>query len=147
MGYCYEQLGDLDKALDYYIKSLEDESSKGLALTALGQLYFKQENYELSKSYYERAVQVAGYGYEAYVNLSAIYSLEGDAPTALDHLNQAIEIDRERPDAYLNRAYIFAKLGDEELMKSDIDFLKSMNFSSIDVYIKIFNDTLKEGRS
>lgn len=147
MGYCYEQLGHIDDALTFYTKSLEDDRSKGLALTALGQLYFGQKNYELSKNYYERAIEVDGYGYEAYVNLSAIYSLEGDSAMALSLLTEAIEMDSMRPDAYLNRAYLFAQLGNEKLMKEDVELLKSMNFSSLDVYIKIFNDTLKEGRS
>lgn len=147
IGYCYEAQGDVEEALAYYSKSLEDKGSKGLALNALGQLHFSQKNYDLSKSYYERALEVKDYAYEAYVNLSAIYSIEEDQSMALALLNEAVLLDNTRPDAYVSRAYLFAQLGDEKLMKEDILVLKNMQFQSLDIYIKIFNDTLKEGRS
>jgi len=144
MGYCYDQMGNSEEALTSYLQAYADESSKSLACSALGSLYFQLEKYELSKDYFEEAIVLDAKAYEAYVNLSALYSLGKDRKMALSLLSQAIEINNQKPDAYLNRAYLFACLGDETLMKKDIETLKAMKFSSIDVYIKIFNDTLKE---
>lgn len=143
-GYCYEQLGDTQKAIEMYLLAYEDQSSKVIASTALGSLYFDLEKYEISKTYFEEAIALDERAYEAYVNLSALYSLENDRQMALSLLTQAIEVDHQKPDAYLNRAYLFACMGNEDLMKADIETLKEMKFSSLDVYIKIFNDTLEE---
>jgi tetratricopeptide (TPR) repeat protein len=143
-GYCFEQLGETEKAIELYLLAYEDDSSKVIASIALGSLYFDLEKYKLSKTYFEEAIALDEKAYEAYVNLSALYSLEKDRQMALSLLTQAIEIDEQKPDAYLNRAYLFACMGDEDLMKADIEKLKELKFSSLDVYIKIFNDTLEE---
>lgn len=144
IGYCYEQSGKYEKALQAYLQSSTYDASAVLAKTALGSVYFDLKKYDKSKKYFEQALDLDEKAYEAYVNLSAIYALEKDTPMALSLLNQAIEVDSSRPDAYLNRGYIFASLGEEALMKKDIKALKEMNFSALDVYIKIFNDTLQE---
>lgn len=144
IGYSYEQSGEHEKAIEAFLKASTYDASIVLAKTALGGVYFDLKKYDKSKAYFEEALEIDDKAYEAYVNLSAIYALEEDRPMALSLLTQAIEVDPSRPDAYLNRGYIFATLGEEALMKEDIEALKKMNFSTLDVYIKIFNDTLQE---
>lgn len=144
MGYCYEQLGEYNQAIQSYLESSDEEDTRLLALIALGSVYFQTQDYAKSKVYYEEAIELDTQAYEAYVNLSAIYSLELDDEKALSLLNEAIAIDASKPDAYVNRAYIFARLGNEASMNEDITILKNMNFVGLDVYMKIFNDTLQE---
>lgn len=146
IGYCHEQMNQIEDAVTYYSLAIEDESSEVIAYIALGGLRFRQELYDQSQALFLKAIEIDDKAYEAYVNLSAIYALREDAPMALSLLTKAIHVDKERPDAYLNRAYLFASIGDEDMMKQDIQVLKAMNFSSLDVYIKIFNDTLEKGQ-
>jgi len=144
IGYSYEQLGHEDKAIEAYMKAAGDPTASTLAKTALGNIYFHQKAYDKSKAYYEEVILEDNNAYEAFVNLSAIYALQEDQAMALSLLTQAIDIDSTRPDALLNRAYLFACIGDEALMNNDIKALKEMNFSSLDVYLKIYDDVLKE---
>jgi tetratricopeptide (TPR) repeat protein len=147
IGYCYEQLGDVSTAIDYYLKSKKEGDAPVLADIALGSIYFQMKEYDVSKEYFQSAINEDVNAYEAYVNLSAIYSLEHDDDQALALLTKAIEIDVTKPDAYLNRAYLFASLGNEDMMNQDIKKLKAMKVNSLDVYVKIFNDTLEEVRN
>ncbi|MBN2899581.1 MAG: hypothetical protein JXO44_12475 [Clostridia bacterium] len=144
IGYCYEQIGDYEHAIEYYTASGQDQESAMLARVALGGVYFKMKNYEASKACYEEAIDLEADAYEAYVNLSAVYSLEENDEYALFLLTKAIDIDGDKPDAYVNRAYIYACLGNEKEMNADIQKLRNMNFAGLDVYVKIFNDTLQE---
>ncbi len=144
IGYSYEQLGNEDKAIEAYLKAAEDPTASTLSKTALGNIYFHQKAYDKSKSYFEEVISEDDKAYEAFVNLSAIYALQEDQAMALSLLTQAIDIDSTRPDALLNRAYLFACMGDQALMDNDIKALKEMNFSSLDVYLKIYDEVLKE---
>lgn len=144
IGYCYEQLEDREEALQAYMLSKNDPRSEVLSLTALGKLYFDSKQYEQSKAFLSEAIEKDDSAYEAYVNLSAIFSIEEDYDMALSLLSKAIEVDRKRSEAYVNRGYLFAKLGKETLMKEDIERLKALNEPNLDVYLKIYNDTLRE---
>lgn len=147
MGFCHEQLGELDQAIEWYLKSREEPDTVMLADTALGGVYFQMKAYDISINYYEAAIKEDATAYEAYVNLSAIYAIRDNYDEAVSLLTKAIEVDSTKADAYINRAYLFASLSDEARMNEDIQALKKMKFKSLDVYIKIFNDTLQEGRN
>lgn len=144
IGFCHEQIGELDEAITWYLKSREEHDTVMLADIALGGAYFQMKEYDISQDYYEAAIKQDATAYEAYVNLSAIYAIRENYEEALSLLTKAIEVEPKKVDAYINRAYIFASQGNEVGMNEDIQALKNMKFNSLDVYIKIFNDTLQE---
>ncbi len=144
IGYCYEKLDKKEEAIEAYMASADDPRSAVLSMTALGKLYFDSQQYDLSKDYLVKTIDYDETAYEAYVNLSAIYSLEEDYDMALSLLSKAIEVDDNRADAFINRGYLFAKLGQEELMKEDIAKLKDLKEPNLDVYLKIYSNTLQE---
>lgn len=64
LGLIYQNLGDIKKAVDYYIKSQKtyelcgNKSGAGQTFHNLGTLYEGQKEFEISLSYYLRAIQV-----------------------------------------------------------------------------------------
>ncbi len=147
IAYCYENTNDIQNAIKYYNipLELEDRSISAMSNAALGNIYWNKKEYEQCERYYLKAIELDPELYQAYVNLSALYSVKKDYDSGLKLLDKAIQIAPDKSDAYINRCYIYAALGNEKKLQSDIATLRKLKYKDLDLYIKIFSSVNKEG--
>lgn len=74
MGEVYESDGQLEKAIEYYNKSIdnsrENQSQLSLAYFKLAELYFQQEKYRTSQAYHDSTLASLSQSHPEYDNLS-----------------------------------------------------------------------------
>ncbi|MBC8754058.1 CHAT domain-containing protein [Kordia sp. YSTF-M3] len=110
IGIVYEDLGDYDKAIEFYNKAAKyDLSDRGEEIgflsdiyVALTNTYFSKNDLEKAEEYAEKALQIAirRYGENspntsfAYIAYSNIFELKGDYKKSIEYVKKALEIRR-----------------------------------------------------
>lgn len=106
-GLIYKQLGELQNALDSYLKSLEiwrelgNRQYEGTAVNNIGSAYSDLGEYETSLTYFERSANInREVGDRVYLgfslnNLAEAYSRLGNFTKAEDYFKQSLVIRRE----------------------------------------------------
>lgn len=106
-GLIYKQLGELQNALDSYLKSLEiwrdlgNRQYEGTAVNNIGSAYSDLGEYEKSLTYFEQSANInQEVGDRVYLgfsltNLADAYSRLGDFTKAEDYFKQSVVIRRE----------------------------------------------------
>jgi tetratricopeptide (TPR) repeat protein len=110
IGRLYYSLGDLDLALNNYLKSLEicqeigDKKGEGTTLNNLSQIYHAKGDYETTLCYLQQSLAIQqeigdkkGEG-ATLNNISQIYHDKGDHDAALRYLQQSLTIRQEIGD-------------------------------------------------
>ena len=116
-----DQLGDDDKASEYYSLAIEISPTNASAIANKGALLMNQRKYLQAVSLFDRAIQIQpGYA-NAYMNRGLLKELLGDPEAAISDLNKAIELDPVYPQAYFSRARFFSRRGQKARALSDID--------------------------
>ena len=111
IGLVYRNLGDYNKALDYYFKALEirkdvfGEKHPNTAGTYgnIGVVYHNLEDYDKALEFYNKALEidkdVLGENHHdtaiSYNNIGVVYDELGDYDKALEYHNKALEIKKE----------------------------------------------------
>jgi tetratricopeptide (TPR) repeat protein len=86
-GLAYASLNDLENAKIHYLKAHQANPTKIAILNNLGQIYFKQENFDEAKVWFLKALAILPDYFESNVNLSSTYIKLGDYENALKTLN------------------------------------------------------------
>jgi CHAT domain-containing protein len=121
-GHIYQQLGESEKALNSFLKSLNilkaihrDESFDGAySYSAVGEMYRFVGELELSRYYMEKALQIrkrAGEAYDAiaasYYSLGSLYKSQKQYEKALFYFKQSLELRRQfSAEGYLINNYL-----------------------------------------
>ncbi|MBS4013065.1 MAG: tetratricopeptide repeat protein [Bacteroidetes bacterium] len=132
LGTAYSYIGDLEKALEYFYKSLEisdffeDSTIKTLAYNNIGNIFYFQGDYDSALEHYHKALEIREKNGEAsgmagsYNNLGVIYKLKGDYPRALEYYQKSLKIREDLLDrrgvamSYNNIGVIYDMQGDYE---------------------------------
>jgi len=119
LGFCYEKLGDYDRALDAYssaAKAIAAKSAKGsleyYLPCHLGLVYAKKENYLEAANAFEGALQFHQVGAAAHNNLGYCYNKLSLKRKALEEFKKAVALNSRLPEAFLNMGNTQAELGD-----------------------------------
>lgn len=126
----YEKKGEIELAHGEYKKLLEDEEYKDKAAFNLANYYFKKDNYEDAKKYYQIVDNGRGSKYKdtAAFQLGSIYEKEGDYATALRMFTKVRILYKDSPlkeTAAIKVAVSYEAMGDKaEAKKSYDEFLK-----------------------
>lgn len=74
MGELYKKENELDQSLSYFNKSVQSSSSdnnqKALAYLEIGDIYFSQENYEMSKVYHDSTLAILSEDHDQYEDIN-----------------------------------------------------------------------------
>jgi tetratricopeptide (TPR) repeat protein len=104
LGLCYDQVGNNDSALYYYLKAeelykiKEDAANESALLNDIGSVYIEQNKLGAAEKYSMEALALAksthnnGTLYGAYDNLAVIYAKRGDYPKAYTYMKWRAEI-------------------------------------------------------
>lgn len=122
IGYLYNDRGDIQKALEYFHKSLEireqagDKQGVGIALNNIGSVYDTQGDLPQALEYYHKSLKLSeetgdkkGMAF-AFNNIGFIYDNQGDIPKALEYYNKSIKIKEEIGDKQ-GLATVFGNIG------------------------------------
>ncbi len=110
-GQTYYVLGERDKALEMYEKSLDMDSKYGQTYLLLGEFYMQEENWDKAIEAYGTAIEVDPTKPDAYSSLGYVYTQMGDLEAALQAYLQAVEL---RPNNFNNRknlAIVYQQMG------------------------------------
>ena len=138
-GLAQKNLGNYDKALEYYQQSLEiwkklnQQQNEGTTLNNISQIFKARGDYETALDYLKQSLAIRreigdrnGEG-TTLNNIAGFYRAKGDYETALDYLKQSLVIQREIGDRSVegttlnNISQIFQARGDYE---TALDYLK-----------------------
>ena len=114
-AYAYRRLGDYGRAIEDCNEVIRIDPDSADAYTARGIVYYELGEYQRAIRDYERAIGYYGLRDEvAYFNLATAHIAVGELDSALDDLNEAIEIQPDWAPAYSYRGTIRAIMGDYE---------------------------------
>ena len=136
IGVVYRDLGDYDKALEYYFKALEitkevlgeKHPDTASSYNNIGAVYHKLGDYDKALEFYNKALEIRKDVLEenhpdtasSYNNIGVVYSNLGDYKKALEYYIKALEIfkevlgekHRDTAGSYDNIGIVYHKLGD-----------------------------------
>jgi tetratricopeptide (TPR) repeat protein len=150
----YEKKGEVALAHAEYKKLLEDEKYKDRAAFNLANYYFKKENFEESKKYYEIVDRSNESKYKdtSAFQLGVIYEKEGDYNNALRMFTKVNLLYKDSPlkeSSVIKIAVAYEAMGDEkEAKKSYNDFLEQYKESKFKDFAleKLISMNLKEDK-
>jgi tetratricopeptide (TPR) repeat protein len=156
-GAAYLSSDKFPQAIESFKKCMEIDGEDPLALCYLGESYENIHEYELSKSCYQKSIELSPEFSEPWLGLGIIADLQDNTGEALVLMNKALDLDPQNPvihhlvgAAYLKNSDL--ELGFNHLKKSleldpsDMDCLKSLmeNMVKLDIiesqeFIHAFN--------
>ena len=86
-GRVYQELGNIDKAEEYYRKSIEIEPGYAEAVKNLGTVLFAKNQVDEAIDKYIRSISLNKKNPSAYYHLGEAYIVKGDYPKAINYLN------------------------------------------------------------
>jgi tetratricopeptide (TPR) repeat protein len=97
IGYCYQQSGDYDKALEYYHKAELLDKNKLWLINRIAWCYKKKGEFELAIGYYLEAEKLEPENLQVQAYLGHIYMETGDYEKALKYY---FKVEYLQPDNY-----------------------------------------------
>ncbi len=137
LGLIYYHLGELDKALEYFMKALEIGKEIGYKKIIaaiylnIGNVYRIRGELDTAIEYYNKALKMSeelGHKYGmaiSYLNIGNIYSMEWKFDRALEYYNKAIKIGKEIKDKEIIAAG-YTNIGNINMMRNKLD--KAMDY-------------------
>lgn len=107
----YREMGDLDKALEYYAIVLEYEPQHSGALVSTGDILVTQGKLEEAVGYFEKAIGQTADPVIPF-NVAEIYFNEGKATEAIEFYKKAAVLKPDWPEPHLKLAYAYLNTGD-----------------------------------
>ncbi|MEP0134333.1 MAG: multiheme c-type cytochrome [Eudoraea sp.] len=141
LGVYYQSIGDIDNAIKYYGKAVEEDSYYNRSRMNLALLYYQKGLVEESETIYLKIIeQEPDYGYTYYM-LGLLYHETNRANKALEYL--AMACSKEPPNA--NAYYNYALMLQQNNKKKDADdiietALKTFPYDERILYIKLLGE-------
>lgn len=95
IGHIWHNLGDYDRALDYYGKTIQFHPCYGVAYNNAGVIYYQSKSYTMAEDLFRNAIKCEPKMIKAYVNLGLTYLELGKESDALTVFQNAMTLDQE----------------------------------------------------
>ncbi len=95
LGDIYNQVGQLDKAQQYYEEAIRLDDARPSGYVALAQVYEKQNRAGEAEATYKKAIEVAPECYDGYWGLTSLYEQQGNWESALEWYKRGPMFPRE----------------------------------------------------
>lgn len=109
LGYFYEKVGNIPKAIESYQAALEIDKTFIPPNYSMGNLLFKMGKVDESMVFYKRIINIDLKYWRAYYALAMIYSSKKEYKTSLENFEKTLEFNPESLDSY----YFMAKIYEE----------------------------------
>ncbi|WP_372370918.1 tetratricopeptide repeat protein [Candidatus Uabimicrobium sp. HlEnr_7] len=124
LGYCYSQLGKLQKAMDYYKQAIRMDSSHSLARTNYAITLYALKKYKEALSEISKAIDSDRSNANALENRGKIYLKLKKYKNAVNDFATVIQIDTNNKDAFYYLGLSYYKL--QNLPKAKTHFQKAL---------------------
>lgn len=128
LGVLYKSIGQNKNAIDLFKDVLKYESDNELSLANLGDIYFKEGNYDAAIQNYDYAIKVATDNKRKsnlYNDLGYSYFQKGLINDAIECFKKSIILNPENKNSLYNLGIIYVKNGMQDKVKVDFkEFLK-----------------------
>lgn len=92
-GNAYAQQGQTDKAVEYYLKSIQQDGTYTPSYYNLAKIFYEKGDNDSAIAYYQKILSIDPYDSEAMIDLGVIHKEVGNYHDAKVLLNQALIID------------------------------------------------------
>lgn len=114
MGFCYQQLGELDQAVKHYEENIAMNLSAGSkskelpnSYSNLGSIYSNRGEHAKAVDYYTKAIEIRSDFVNCIINRGLAYYSMKNYELAVKDYTKAIEIDPTKSSIYNNRGVAF----------------------------------------
>jgi tetratricopeptide (TPR) repeat protein len=111
IGNCHNELDELDKALEFHQRALDEDPRNYKVLVNMGIVYRLKGDYDQASQYYRRALQLAPDYAELHASMGALCLFQDQYESAIEHLERAVELDDSLAVAHSNLAVAYASVG------------------------------------
>jgi tetratricopeptide (TPR) repeat protein len=111
LGYAYLEAGDVNKAKESYMKSVELRPDYGSAHNSLGAIYLDSNESEKAITHFEKAIELDPKSVSALMNASIAYTKIKKYQQALEKLKQVIAINPKHLKAALAFGDLYSEVG------------------------------------
>lgn len=92
LGKLFEQIGDLEKAIELYTKAIQKNHNQPRVHAQIGLILQRQGKQELAIIHYKEALKLDKNIIEVYNYLALIYEMQGDIKEAKNYLMNGLKI-------------------------------------------------------
>lgn len=118
---CYDEIGDMERAVADMTKCIESRDGKDYFLISHRGDYYRQGgDYKKAIADYTTVMELDPTNAYSYYARGWCYELSGDDDSALKDYNAGIDVDKSYPYIFLMRGGLYLKRGEKE--KADADF-------------------------
>jgi type IV pilus biogenesis/stability protein PilW len=115
LGYCYREMGDVDRAVSYFQKTLALDPRNWSARNLYGIILFQQGKYEEALSQFQAAIEIYPINSlslaNSLTNIGAVHFTRGDPEKAREYFEKAIEANPQYAKAHFNLGLVKVRQG------------------------------------
>ncbi len=110
LAYAYNKKGDIEKSLEYMIKSAELEPEDDMVHTQIANTYFGMEDFENAVEWYTKASEINPSNLDNFYNMAITYARLDSTEGAYESFKKVLEIEPENIDAIISAYQYSARL-------------------------------------
>jgi tetratricopeptide (TPR) repeat protein len=126
---CYQQMGEIDSAIVYYMGAIVYNPRNVDAYQSIGNIYYNEGNDDEAMTWYDRATEVDFLYPRSYNNMATIWLSRGNLKLARKYYEMAITVDATYPRAYYGLGVVAFEENDWE--EAESRFLDAVNVGSM----------------
>jgi tetratricopeptide (TPR) repeat protein len=126
---CYQQMGEVDSAIVYYMGAIVYNPKNVDAYQAIGNIYYTEGNDDEAMTWYDRATEVDYLYPRSYNNMATIWLSRGNLKLARKYYDMAITVDATYPRAYYGLGIVALQENNRE--EAESRFLDAVNVGSM----------------
>lgn len=111
-GKCFGIIGEYQKAVDDFSKTIESNPDFSDAYDGRGLGYFSLKDYENAIKDFSKAVELNSINSEAYFNRGKTYNVIGEFYKAIYDFSKTVQINPNHPFAYYQRGFAYYNIKD-----------------------------------
>ena len=127
LGIIFFNLGQIEKAIPYFRKSISNNSKHGASFYYIGQAYYRMQNYPDAKQAFIEAIKVDQNDYKSHYFLGLVLRQLGDYEWAIKEFETAQKSDDIKVKCFLAKGTCY--LEREQLPKAVIEFERGLKFA------------------
>ena len=148
LGLCFQNLGQLGKAKELFLKSTQLDKSNFSALNNLGNIFKRLGEFELSENYFKIALKINPNHIDTIINYGSLYYELNDPHEAIKLYKKALIINDKIFQPHYNLALAYLSLG--SLKEAEYHFFETLKinptFTAVDKLISRFTNYTKDSK-
>lgn len=158
IGFLYSELGKIDRAIEYFLKTINEIKDNGALSNAcyyLGKAFAEKNNHEKAKEYFKQTIQHNPNNKEAHISLGEYYVNDSVIPNTKEEKYLILKCyefminDPEQKDELLCRTYyqislLHSALGNSEQENEALVTAKQLTLKCYEKVINALTNKLKE---